>query len=95
MQSVEQLAFADVVVINKTDLVTDEEKTALKQRIKVLHKNIISLYYDAMIPMTSFHECQCHLLVTVASNTNLVKAWYQRQHPISKRFAFLCHLHAI
>ena len=36
MQSVEQLAFADVVVINKTDLVTDEEKTALKQRIKVI-----------------------------------------------------------
>ena len=36
-QSVEQLAFADVVVINKTDLVTDEEKAALKQRIKVRH----------------------------------------------------------
>ena len=43
MQSVEQLAFADVVVINKTDLVTDKEKTALKQRIKVLHKNLICI----------------------------------------------------
>ena len=36
-QSVEQLAFADVVVINKTDLVTEEEKASLLQRIKVMY----------------------------------------------------------
>lgn len=35
LQSVEQLAFADVVVINKTDLVSEDERAALKQRIKV------------------------------------------------------------
>ncbi|DBA77020.1 TPA: hypothetical protein ACH3X1_009609 [Trebouxia sp. C0004] len=33
-ESVEQLAFADVVVINKTDLVTTSEKNTLKLRIK-------------------------------------------------------------
>jgi len=33
-QSVEQLAFADVVVINKIDLVTDGDKATLEQRIK-------------------------------------------------------------
>ena len=36
LQSLEQLAFADVVVVNKTDLVTASEKTELEQRVKVL-----------------------------------------------------------
>lgn len=35
MQSVEQLAFADVVLLNKTDLVTDADKKRIIERIKV------------------------------------------------------------
>ncbi|KAL3130126.1 hypothetical protein ABBQ38_008440 [Trebouxia sp. C0009 RCD-2024] len=37
-ESVEQLAFADVVVINKTDLVTASEKTKLEQRVKRINQ---------------------------------------------------------
>lgn len=32
---VEQIAFADRILLNKTDLVNQEEKDAIKQRIKV------------------------------------------------------------
>lgn len=35
MQAVEQLAFADVVLLNKVDLVDDAEKAEVIKRIKV------------------------------------------------------------
>ena len=44
----EQLAFADVVVINKTDLVTASEKTELVQRVKVIH-SFSQAYAHALI----------------------------------------------
>lgn len=35
LQSVEQLAFADVILLNKTDLIEDEDKARILRRIKV------------------------------------------------------------
>ena len=35
LQAVEQLAFADIVLLNKVDLVDAEEKAAVIKRIKV------------------------------------------------------------
>ena len=35
VQSVEQIAFADVILLNKTDLVDDAHQQRIKSRIKV------------------------------------------------------------
>ena len=45
----EQLAFADVVVINKIDLVTASEKNELEQRVKVM--TLWSLYFAALLAL--------------------------------------------
>lgn len=35
-QSVEQLAFADIILLNKIDLVTEDDKKRITARIKVI-----------------------------------------------------------
>jgi G3E family GTPase len=37
-ESVEQVAFADVLVLNKTDLVTPEELDVIKAQLRVVNK---------------------------------------------------------
>lgn len=60
LQSVEQLAFADVVVINKTDLVTASEKTELEKRVKVITLPTPVLHCIA-------YPCPCDILQQVGS----------------------------
>jgi len=51
-EAVEQLAFADVILLNKTDLVTADELDALEQRIRTM--NVMAKIYrtqDAQIDM--------------------------------------------
>lgn len=43
----EQIAFADRVLLNKTDLVAEEEKDSIKQRIKVGETGPVSDSYTA------------------------------------------------
>jgi G3E family GTPase len=53
-EAVEQLAFADVILLNKTDLVTPEELDALEQRIRSM--NAMAKIYrtqDAQVEMDS------------------------------------------
>lgn len=44
VQSVEQVAFADIILLNKSDLVTEEDKKRITARIKVL-KSLFSLLF--------------------------------------------------
>jgi G3E family GTPase len=51
-EAVEQIAFADVILLNKTDLVTPEELTALEERIRAM--NMMAKIYrtqDAQVEM--------------------------------------------
>lgn len=59
LQSVEQVAFADVILLNKSDLVTSDDKKRITARIKVLCcVSICSLYALCAVNLTKSMHCK-------------------------------------
>jgi len=58
-ESVEQIAFADVIILNKTDLVSAEQLTAVKDKIKAI--NTYSAVFETRFSVVPLRDVLWHL----------------------------------